>query len=535
MPEAPSRRPPSPAVDLRRWTAEAVFAALALWQAWPLWAVEIPPIQDLPQHLAAIRVLHDHGDPALGFARYFDVELGRTQYLAYYLAADLLAWPLGVERANRVLLTAAIVGTPYALRALLRAVGRSGWLALLALPLTWNAHLVLGFLNFVAAIPLAFAALAVAARDRRAEAPSWRRGAALAGLLVLAFYTHVVPFAFAALGTALLAVEGRGLLARDAAARGAAWRDTGRRLAPLAPAAVAGAVWTFTSPAGRATASASSLLGGGDGGPRPVFTPVDRALAELPGWLTDVLHGHGDERLLVAWGLLVLVTVVLGGAERDADPLADDLARRVGLLAPLAGLLYFVAPTSYDWIWPIHARFPLLAALLVVPALRAPRAPALRAALFAAVALVGVLSAARVERAFVAFERDEVGDLDGALAAIPEGQRTAALVFDRGSRHVKFSPFLHAAGWVQARRGGAVMFSFADFPQSPFRFREADRPPRVPPRWEWTPERVDPRTDLAWFDWVLVRGDARRLSRADDVWARVFDGERWSVWRRRGR
>ena len=34
----------------------------------------------------------------------------------------------------------------------------------------------------------------------------------------------------------------------------------------------------------------------------------------------------------------------------------------------------------------------------------------------------------------------------------------------------------------QAKKGGAVMFTFADFPQSPFRFREDNRPPRVPPR-----------------------------------------------------
>ncbi len=40
---------------------ELVFAALAILAALPIWLVKYPPIQDLPQHLAAIRVLHDYG------------------------------------------------------------------------------------------------------------------------------------------------------------------------------------------------------------------------------------------------------------------------------------------------------------------------------------------------------------------------------------------------------------------------------------------------------------------------------------------
>jgi hypothetical protein len=79
------------------------------------------------------------------------------------------------------------------------------------------------------------------------------------------------------------------------------------------------------------------------------------------------------------------------------------------------------------------------------------------------------------------------------------------------------------------------MFTFADFPQSPFRFKPSDRPPRVPPRWEWEPSRVDPVNDLAWFDYVLTRGDPGRLAQHADVFEQVFQGPRWAVWKRRGR
>jgi hypothetical protein len=107
----------------------------------------------------------------------------------------------------------------------------------------------------------------------------------------------------------------------------------------------------------------------------------------------------------------------------------------------------------------------------------------------------------------------------------------AALVFDRGSRQVKFAPFIHSAAWVQAENGGAVMFTFADFPQSPFVFREDRRPPRVGPRWEWMPERVDPGRDLTWYDYVLVRGGPGRIAQASQPFERVWQSQHWSVWR----
>ncbi|HEX5661153.1 MAG TPA: hypothetical protein VFX59_28375, partial [Polyangiales bacterium] len=75
------------------------------------------------------------------------------------------------------------------------------------------------------------------------------------------------------------------------------------------------------------------------------------------------------------------------------------------------------------------------------------------------------------------------------------------------------------------------MFTFAEFPQSPFRFRPDSRPPEVPPRWEWTPERVDPDRDLPWYRYVLVRGGPGRIQRSP-FFENVFQGAGWTVWRR---
>jgi hypothetical protein len=504
---------------------EIAFAALSVLAALPVWLVEHPPIQDLPQHLAAIRVLADFGDPELGFERWFETSLGSTQYLAYYLAAIVLSKVFGVVAANRILITAAIVGTPYAMRALLRALGRNEDAALLVFPLTWNAHLILGFLNFASAIPLALYGLALAVQLRRE--PTRARAVGLAAVALVAFLTHVVPFAFFAVGAALVAA-------------GDDLRSTLRRLLPLVPAALAAVIWSQASPAGQSTLTAAFFSDADGAGPQPQFMSWADAIRETPAWLTDVLHTETDEHMLVLWALLVFTMIALGAgpstrdhaASRD-DVLTGSLLRRLGLLAPLAALAYFVTPASYDWIWPINARFPLLALLFLVPLVPVPRGLA-RLLVLAGVVAVSVTSALEVTDAFERFEEEEVGELDDALEEIPAGQKVAGLIFDRGSGAVKFSPFIHSVAWYQAEKGGAVMFTFADFPHSPFRFRQDDRPPRVQPRWEWMPERVDPRADLGWYDYVLVRGGPGRIASQRETFEPIHRGPRWSVWRRVG-
>jgi hypothetical protein len=154
-------------------------------------------------------------------------------------------------------------------------------------------------------------------------------------------------------------------------------------------------------------------------------------------------------------------------------------------------------------------------------------------ALHSAVVVIAILSFQQASRAALDFEAEEVGELDAAVEAIPEGSRVAGLIFASGSRHVKFSPFLHSVAYVQAERGGAVMFTFADFPQSPIRFREENRPPRVPPRWEWTPARVDPARDLDWYEYVLTRGGPGRIAAMPSRWEPIFEREPWRIYRRR--
>lgn len=506
---------------------EVGLAAAATWATAPLWLVAHPPIQDLPQHLAATRVLADYGDPSFAFSSYFELQPFRTQYLAYYGLAVVLSWVFGPLIANKLLLSLAILATPYAMRALLRSIGHDERLAVFSLPLLWNAHLILGFLNFIAAIPLSlfglslavrYAALRRAALDASATAgrAHIRCALGLGAVALLCFYTHVVPYGLCMLGAGAVFVS----------------RDLRRSAAcalPLLPSLLAALIWTQRSPAGRSTLEAAS--GGG-----AHFASVLDNLRDLPRWLTDVLHTPADERAMVLYAGLMLAAGVLGlGAPAGRDPgdRVSSARYRLAWLAPLSAALYFLTPTGYGWIWPINARFPLLALLFLGLALPRLRGVA-GATLLCGCLAVSFWSSSAVASAFRRVETEEVGQLDRALAAIPRGKMVAALVFDRASGHVKFSPFLHAAGWVQTERGGAVMFTFADFPQSPFRFREARRPPRVPPRWEWMPERVRPAEDLTEYDYILCRGHAPVMAR-QNLFQPIFQSPRWSVWKHRER
>src|SRR5207244_2387134 len=66
--------------------ALATAAAIA-----PLWASELLPYQDGPQHVAAVRVPADYHPPGFALDRWFALDPGRRQYPRCHLPAPALA------------------------------------------------------------------------------------------------------------------------------------------------------------------------------------------------------------------------------------------------------------------------------------------------------------------------------------------------------------------------------------------------------------------------------------------------------------
>src|SRR5205807_4564909 len=87
--------------------ALATAAAIA-----PFWASELLPYQDGPQHVAAVRVLADYHSPGFAFDRWFELDLGRLQYLGFYLPAAAIAKVTGPDAAVRIMLSLIAVATP---------------------------------------------------------------------------------------------------------------------------------------------------------------------------------------------------------------------------------------------------------------------------------------------------------------------------------------------------------------------------------------------------------------------------------------
>lgn len=516
-----SAAPPwtSAAHPLWRWLLVGAAASNVV----PLWSAGHLPFTDLPQHVAAIATLRHWWDPAWKAQQTFTLALSQTQYLLYYLAGALLAVPFGTaERANLVLLSALGAAFPFALRSLLRALRADERLALFGAPLFWSQTLLIGFFNYLAALPLLLWGLALCIRQ--AERPAAGRGVLLAAAALALFYLHLSAFLFfapaAALATWLLP---RPEPASPEGLAGALLRLP-RRLWWLLPSALASLLFLMRSPV-------MNPAEVGWQAPRTIiYEEPASALRNLPAALLDIWSGPYDEWFLLA--LLAAAALIAWPGEATA-PEEPARAWRRGLAAAWvawAWALYFFFPQTVGWLWQLNERYAIVAALLS-PLLLRPR-PGLRGALplllVAAVAAgEGGLARSRIR----AFDREAAG-FDELIARAEPGKRLIGLVPDAGSRVAGFAPFLHYASLYRARSGGVASFSFAELPQSPLRYRPEAEPPRKPAGWEWHPELYRESVDGAWYDYVLVRDRVAAFDpRAPGShWRLLGSAGRWTLW-----
>ncbi len=444
----------------------------------PILATRYLPFTDAPEHAAAMATLRHWGDPV--FAGPYELVLFKSQYVVYHLAGAAVTALVGdAELANRLLLSVAGALLPLSFRVLLRAASRDERLALFACLPFWSRPLVLGFLPFVASIPLAFYSLALVFRLSRSPKA---HVAKLAFASVLLFYAHVSTWMlFVVSAAAVCAVAGRL-----------------RPLLALAPSAFAAGVWLLV---GRLTLGAGSI---GDGTEISRMS-MGRSILAMPLWIFDVWRSHGDELAAGAWwlGFFLVAMVSVGAAAR--------YSRRALLLlyAPFASVLFLYLATP----WRMGSALMLnvrLAPILVLLALLPTRLPrrgyltslALSLALFAN--LAGGISAFVACRAAA---RTELGDLDRVLASMPGGTRLLTLTFDLGSASTHIYPWAHVGAYHRVRSGGVAGFSFTELSHWPLHYKAAERPPiKEGATWDIHPCSFRNAVDGAYYDFVLVRG-----------------------------
>jgi hypothetical protein len=420
------------------------------------------------------------------------LEFARLHGIPYVvLAHELEGQDYLVLRANRLLLTAIGLAMPYATRELLVALGGDERLALFGCAAFWCRPLVIGFLPFMAAVPVTIYVLALVARQ--CAAPTFRRAALLAAFALLVFYLHLDPFFL------IVAVA----LALNLAPRAGAPEAFGERLARLparlawlAPGAMAACVWLL-----RAHASAGlAFMGEG-----PVsFLSAEQLAAEFPVWAHGIWRSHVEEVTGAAsWGLLL--ALAFHRQRPEPGGLRGLLVRFVPFAC--AALLFALVPFRVGVARMLNVRFAvfLLPTLLVV---FRPDPGRTTDAILAAVALVTACVAGHAVLQVRGAERDELAGVDALLAKVSPGARLLSLEFSRDSSFTQFPPWTKVGALHRLRGGGVASVSFAEVPHWPIHFRPELQPPQVPGRdLEWHPCEFRNSFDGPYFDYVLVRGD----------------------------
>lgn len=488
---------PADAPTSRRLRLALAVASCAL-VALPFLAVTFPPITDLPQHAAQIRLfldaLHNPDSPY------------RIQWLTpYSLSYTVLgaAWALfSPEKAGRIAFMA--VGVLWVLTAHLLAFKRRRCpaAAVLASVLFFNHATYWGFYSFAFGWPV-FALWFSLISSRRSDRFRWSDVPLFLGGALLLYLSHALWLAagaawFVVASLVLRAPLGPSLL----------------RLASFSPVLVAAAVW-YPKLAAAGFASPTQWS----------ETPTGRVSVS---WLVGAILGgiRGPVEYVVV-GLLATWIVV--AVWQNRDNLARSVDRELCLGAGLFGLLALILPT-------LHSNTILFASRWAPPAmimlLLAIPVPAFTVAFRHAATLVVVAAFALVTTlAWLQFERLECSGLRQVLSALPVQPRVIGLDLVKTSDVIEGRPFLQTFAYAQLYRGGELNFSFADFAPSLVVYKARRRPP-----WtvglEWFGEAAQLR-DLGYFDYAIVNAydvQQARLAAIPQL-TPVTDGGRWRLYR----
>lgn len=183
-------------VGERRWLAAlsdralgfAIGATLFVLSAWPIVLVELPPFQDLPNHLASAYIVN-HLDryPDYVFNGFWKSNSLFGLWLSLFSDHDLLA-------GARSFVALAIAANAFVLPWLvLQLAGRRSMViaSLVLWPLVHSFFLSMGMLNFTIAFPLSLVLLVMLGRQR--AAPSTPRAIAIVVLSFVVWYAHPFP------------------------------------------------------------------------------------------------------------------------------------------------------------------------------------------------------------------------------------------------------------------------------------------------------------------------------------------------------
>jgi hypothetical protein len=491
----PGGQPLSDAARARLWRGALLVSAIAA--VVPLWSARFLPFSDLPEQVAVIATLRHWFDPAWHAREVYTLALGKSQYVLYHVAGALLSVVTNdAELSDRLLLTAAGLSLPYALRTLLRALDRDERLALFGAPAFWSRPLVMGFAPYVASLPVVTLGLALAARQSRSPSPG--RAVGLAVLAVALFYLHGDGYVLFAVGASALQL-----------ALGTSRRplEVARHLWWLAPSAAMAAAWATYGSMGSGGAPLS------DSASQVRYEPLGELARELPRWSFDVWKSHVDEwcaaALWVAYAVLALRRRPAAAGKTAGNETAGEerrVARAAAVPILCAALAYVALPYRIGAGVMLNVRLAVFLALFA-PLLLEPARGKIAGACFAVVIAAGLVNAGYAAHEIRAAERADLGDIDRLLYRVPSGAHVLTLPFHSTSAYTHWAPWTFLGSYARARRGGVASFSFTELSHWPLHYRAGAAPPPKPLFWTFDACSFRNASDGAYYDYVLSRGN----------------------------
>lgn len=467
-----------------------VGGVLFLLAAWPLLLVDLPPYQDLPNHVATAYII-EHLDlyPEFTFNGLFKSNALLTLWF-YLLGGHGGVGLFGVARAFVAVVLAAnalalpIFVTHFAGRRALPVATLVGW------PLVHSFSITMGFLNFAFAFALSLILLTII--DRQRARPTAPRGLGIAVLACVIWYAHPFPLLIIGLLVALHAVARPSWPQRLAA--GIAL------LSPLAPAALLSllAARQHLVKAEHATTMAAGTF---------AYLNPWEIVAHL--W-TDVSGA------LTRWGSMTIVPALLLAAFAWRRRHVDRPFFSTRTLALLAAGYVALPEMMSNWHYLNCRLVPFLWAgvLLRVPD-RLPRGAAI--GLTACALSFSVVTGVD----YVRLDRDRAAFTAG-VGAVPERATLLPLLFEHGKTSDFTASLTHAWGYYTVARSTSAPLVFGVERSYPITYR--DFPPRA---------LIPPALDQFAEHWSTPAEVCRRLRRslADETCAAIWREVWGAFWR----
>ena len=463
----------------------------------PLWASRYIPAVDLPEHLFLVRVLSELGDPGSIFNGVYVFKPGLT-YLIFYGSVFLLGKILGIELAMKFYLSLVLACFPLSVWALTRALGRSQWLALLAVPLAFTDNFYWGIISFHSTVPLCIFSMAALVKVLQQPEPLNRRPALALGASLLAVQlVHGAAMILPGLAFPVLLA----LTPSDK-------RRRFRAIIACAPAAIVFLAWiTIGVSSGRRLGAPGEPWTMQPGGLLSLVNYRFRGAAVAWDAAINLLHGgfwSWADRPIVTFAAIAAAICAVAGVLQPAPAETSVLARARPLaLFAIAALLYFELPADINgYVYALAPRYAPIAALLLIPVLPFP-VGRLKYLAAVACAATAIHTPVVLTPLFAAFGR-EASAIEPIVASVASRSKIMHLIVNPGSHTASHTVYLHYTAYLAFRTGSIPSFSLAIDPSYPIGYAPGGRPPASP--WEWRPFQVDFNAAGPYYDYFLWRG-----------------------------